>query len=396
MKKIIYLGYVISPEEASNMLGASIAGNKMQWNIIKNLSDKENVEIECVTVTPLAVYPHDKKIWQKYEKKQLVSKTISHKISYCNLPFIKQFWQIINVYRMAKKIMKRIDADILLCFNLFPQIGIPMRWLKRKFPQLDVVCILADLPIDDNTKRKGLSVLFRSILEKSTWKSMNLCERYIVLNKHVIEKYLPNKPYIVVEGGVDISDIERYKMPVRKSKEYNILFCGALTEYNGILNLLKAMELLKNDQVYLDIYGGGYLEDVVKNATMKNSNIRYYGKVSNQEVMEKQREAWVLINPRIVNDPIAQVTFPSKTFEYLLSGTPVLTTHLNGYGEEYDDVMIYISGDSPKQIAEAIQYTFNCSENELQQIANRAKKLVVEHKNWTVQSEKILSFLEEN
>lgn len=394
MKRIVYLGYVVSPEEANHALGASVAGNKMQWNVIKNLALIEEVEVICVTVTPLAVYPHEKRIYQKYEKKELISGVISHRVSYCNLPVLKQIWQIISVYRTAKKIIRETGAETLLCFNLFPQIGVPMRWLKKKNSKLDTVCLLADLPIDDNTNRKGVSVCLRSIFEKSTWKSMRICDRYIVLNKHVIEKYLPDKPYIVIDGGVDEADIERYNTSVKKSSEHNILYCGALTEYNGILNLIKAMEMIAKKDVVLDIYGGGYLEEVVKNAALKSPQIRFHGRVSNQEIIQKQREAWLLVNPRIINDPIAQVTFPSKTFEYLLSGTPVLTTRLNGYTHEYDNIMLYLEDDSPEKIALTIEKIADSSVEELKQIADQAKKLIVERRNWKVQSSKILDFLE--
>lgn len=54
MKKIVYLGYVVTPEEANHASGASVAGNKMQWNVIKNLALRKDVEITCITVTPLA------------------------------------------------------------------------------------------------------------------------------------------------------------------------------------------------------------------------------------------------------------------------------------------------------------------------------------------------------
>lgn len=395
MEKIVYLGYVVSPEEANLASGASIAGNKMQWNIIKNLTLKKDVELTCVTVTPLATYPHDKNIYQRYEKAELMPGVISHKVSYCNLPIIKQCWQIISMYKVADKIIKKTGATTLLCFNLFPQIGIPMRLLKRKHSKLDTVCILADLPIDDNTNRKKISSWLRHMFEKSTWKSMKICNRYIVLNKHVMEKYLPDKSYIVIDGGVSETDIKRYSKQVEKSKEKNVLYCGALTEYNGILNLIKAMDMLNKKDVFLDIYGGGYLEDAVKNAALKNPQIRFHGKISNQEVMKKQREAWLLINPRVIDDPIAQVTFPSKTFEYLLSGTPVLSTRLNGYTNEYDDVMVYLEDDSPEKIALAIEKIYDSPEKYLKQIADEAKKFIIECRNWKVQSTKILNYLKD-
>lgn len=385
----------MNPEEANRASGASVAGNKMQWNVVKNLSQYEDVEMTCVTISPLAAFPHDKKIFQKKQEKELVQGVKSIRIGFCNIPIIKQFWQILSVYTVAKKVVKEIDADVLFTFNLFPQVGVPMRWLKKKFPHLETVCLLADLPIDDNTNRKGFSVFLRKLFEKSTWKSMQLCEKYIVLNKHVIDKYLPGKPYIVVDGGVDEADIKRYEKPVQKNGEHNVLFCGVLTEYNGILNLIDAMEYLHDEDIVLDIYGGGYLEDRVTEASKKNPKIRYHGRVSNQEVMQKQREAWLLINPRIVDDPIAQVTFPSKTFEYLLSGTPVLSTRLNGYGEEYEDHMYWIEDLSANALANTIGSIRNIEMHEYNNMGESAKSMIVSKKSWMRQCSRIYEFLKE-
>ncbi|WP_285959009.1 glycosyltransferase [Thomasclavelia spiroformis] len=392
MKKIIFIGYVVSPDEANVASGASVAGNKMQWNVIKNLRNIEDINISCVTVTPLASYPNDEKIYQREEEQNLFQNVKVKRISYLNLPVIKQLWQIINVYRAAKKIVIREKVDMIFCFNLFPQIGIPMRWLKRKFPYLNTVCLLADLPIDDNTERTGLSLWLRNIVEKSTWKSMEICNKYIVLNKHVIEKYLPNKSYIVVDGGVAEEDIEKYNNTIIKNKEHNVVYSGALTEYNGVKTLIKAMNELKMTDIYLDIYGSGYLEEEVRQAERDNPHIRYHGRVSNAEVMKKQQEAWLLVNPRIVNDPIAQVTFPSKTFEYLLSGTPVLSTRLNGYSDEYKEVMIFC-GDSALEISKAIGEIRNINDEVLNDMAQNAKKFIINQRNWEIQTKKIYNFI---
>ncbi len=393
MKKVVFLGYVVSPEEANVASGASVAGNKMQWNLIKNLSQNEDINISCVTVAPRAVFPHDHKLYLKKEREELFPNVVSYRVSYCNLPIIKQLWQIFSVYRTAKKIVKQEVADIVFCFNLFPQIGVPMRWLKKKFKKIETVCLLADLPIDDNTQRKGISVWLRSFMERSTWKSMKKCDKYIVLNKHVIEKYLPEKPYIVVEGGVSEEDVEKYSNLVHRGNEKNILYCGALTEYNGILNLIQAMELLEDKNVYLDIYGSGYLEEEVKEAAVNNDKIRYFGRVSNKEVMKEQKEAWLLINPRIVSDSIAQVTFPSKTFEYMLSGTPVLSTKLNGYSDEYFEYLFVAEQDDAIGLSDAINDILSKSNKELTKKAEGARRFILEKKSWKKQVELIAGFI---
>ena len=393
MQKLIFLGYVVDPKTASEYFGISIAGNKMQWNVLKELSKSDEFSVDCLTITPLAVFPKQKKLFQKKEKELLFDKVNQTKVGYCNLPIIKQLWQTRSIYREACKLLRKNPNAILFGFNLFPQIGIPMRKLKKKFPLCKTVSLLADLPIDDKTDRKGFSKWLRSRFDRSTWKNIEECEQFIVLNEYVAKTYLNGKPYIVIDGGVDAEEIKPYN-PLPKTKK-NILFCGALTEYNGILNLLKAMEHVNDADVTLDIYGGGYLEKTVSEYVSTHNNVFYHGKVSNEQVIQKQREAWLLINPRTVDDLIAKVTFPSKTFEYMLSGTPILTTKLNGYGEEYEDKMFFIKEDSPLGIATEISRLVEMDNVELVNIAKKAYTFIIKDKTWEAQVKKIVKLLQE-
>ena len=71
MKKLVYLGYVVSPEEANRVTGASVAGNKMQWNVVKNLSKYDDIELICVVISPLAAFPKEKKSFKSNKRKRL-------------------------------------------------------------------------------------------------------------------------------------------------------------------------------------------------------------------------------------------------------------------------------------------------------------------------------------
>lgn len=391
MQKLIFLGYVVHPESSGEYSGISIAGNKMQWNVLKGLVESGKFDIECLTISPMTVFPKERKLFQKRETSILFENVPQTKIPYCNFPVIKQVSQINSMYKEARKLLKKNPDAVIFGFNLFPQVGLPMRELKKRFPQAKTVCLLADLPIDDKTDRKGFSKFLRARFDTSTWKNMSACDNFIVLNEYVAHTYLNGKPYIVVDGGVDEDEIRPYTF-ISKSQK-NVLFCGALTEYNGIPNLLKAMALIDNSEISLDIYGGGYLEKEVAEWAKTHKNVNYYGKISNEEVMQKQREAWLLINPRKVDDLIAKVTFPSKTFEYMLSGTPVLTTRLNGYSEEYMDKLFFTETDSAEDIAKSIITIARKEESELREITKRAHAFICETRTWSAQAKKIIGFI---
>lgn len=388
MKKIVFLGYVVSTPTAAG----SVAGNKMQWNTVRQLSAIEDTQVTCVTVTPMASFPRDKTIWHKKVVETLFPGVENHRVSFCNLPIIKQFSQIINMYRTAKKLVKQTGADTVLTFNLFPQIGIPMRWLKKKYPHLDTVCLLADLPIDDDPGRKGFSKWLRARFDASTWKSMKRCDRYIALNENAMKNYLPNKPYIIVDGGIDPE--EYTEAPVGwNGREKNVIYTGALVDYSGIMNLIAAMDLLKQEDIVLDIYGDGLLRREVETAAKANPRIRYCGSVTNKEAMRAQQSAWLLANPRPVTTDIAQVTFPSKIFEYLMSGRPVMTTRLNGFSEDYDKILFWVDGDTPQQIARCINDVAEIQNEQLTQRAYFAREYMLKNKTWQINAQRIYDFI---
>ena len=96
-----------------------------------------------------------------------------------------------------------------------------------------------------------------------------------------------------------------------------------------------------------------------------------------------------------MNYLIAKEEFHLKTFEYLLSGTPVISTRLNGYGPEYRDCMIFAEQDTPEGLAEAIDRMARMQENELADMVSRARDMVCSQKCWSVQTEKLLVFYNE-
>ncbi len=146
--------------------------------------------------------------------------------------------------------------------------------------------------------------------------------------------------------------------------------------------------------IELDIYGDGYLREYVESKC--NDQIHYYGRIDNEKMLEVQRHAWLLANPRPVDDPIAKVTFPSKIFEYLMSGVPVLSTRLNGFSEDYNNLLIFVNDNSPESLAEGIRKADKLNKEELTAMAKMARDYLVSHKTWDKQVRRIVEFIDWN
>lgn len=389
--KVLYLGYAVPQSDSKKYSGISIAGNKMQLNILKRLYDNQDILLDVITIPPISGFPHDNKIFVETKKVPLFKNNFALEIGFINLPVIKQVWQTISMYIQAKKLINENKDTLLFSFNLFPQIGLPFTWLKKKY-KLKNLCLLADLPIDDNYNRSGLSKLLRLCFDKLTLDSIRECDNFIVLNKYVENSYISGKRHIVIEGGVDLSEYVINEIPNLREKK-NILYSGSLSEYSGIKSIVDAFDLIENSDVELHIYGSGTLKEYIEEKSKLNPKVKYFGVVSNTDIKILQSNAWILVNPRPANDPISKVTFPSKIFEYMMSGTPILSTKLNGLSEDYLRNMFIIEDENPKHIAGRIEQLSKMDSNQMKTKAESARDFVITKKNWDNQADKIYHFI---
>ena len=122
--------------------------------------------------------------------------------------------------------------------------------------------------------------------------------------------------------------------------------------------------------------------------------IQYGGMLLSSEIVEKEMEATLLVNPRPTDAEFVKYSFPSKTMEYMASGTPVLTTDLPGMPREYLPYVNLIREETPEGIASALQETLSRSDEELMQQGLQARRFVLETRNNVVQAKKILTMLE--
>lgn len=396
--KVLFLGSVIKTEDCTKYIGPSVAGNKMQIGIIKGLSKRLKNNLTVFTQVPIGAFPKEKKLWLETGKIQLVYDIEGHKIPSINILILKQLFFIINTCMMLVhwSIKNREEDKMILTFNSFPTISLPVLIVGKIF-KLKNVCIFADPPIDV-IERGTFGSVVKMIESAVTKFSIKKYDGLIVLNEKSIEKYAPTAKYILIDGGFDLDDcptnLPGGQWVTTKSQDVITgVFSGALYEYNGVKNLVKAMAYIKSEKFSLDIYGTGPLEEYIKDAAIRDKRIRFMGNISNDKMLKIQQEAGVLINPRIVNDSISLYTFPSKMIEYFLSGTPVATTRLNGLTHEYLENSFVFQDESPKEIARMINYILLQDKAELIKMGTSARGFIVNNKNWDKNCLKIDYFL---
>lgn len=219
---------------------------------------------------------------------------------------------------------------------------------------------------------------------------MSLSDGFIFLTKQMHKKInKKNRPFCIIEGLVDpsMSTKKRYSLRDRKK----IIYAGSLMEKYGIRNLCDAFISCAKDNEELHIYGDGDFAEQIKK--INHPRVFYHGNCLNKVVVEAELTASLLVNPRPIEGEYTKYSFPSKTLEYMASGTPVLTTKLPGIPEEYNSYLYYFDGTT-EGLKEMLRYILDKDSQQLDEFGKRAKEFVIKKKNCTYQCKKIKALID--
>lgn len=249
------------------------------------------------------------------------------------------------------------------------------------------VAIVTDLPRDQK-------VIGRDSIHSVDEKMMARADAYIFLTRQMNDVVNPDhKPFIVLEGHSDRSMEHAVHAVLTGEAPRKVIYAGSLKTIYGIKTLCEAFAACCKPGEELHIYGDGDYVPQLRKMQQGCPAIVYHGNVSNREVVAQELEATLLVNPRPAQGEYTNYSFPSKTLEYMVSGTPVLSAKLGGIPDEYDDYLYYFDDQSPTGLRDALRALLDKPPQELQERGRSAKEFALREKNNVVQAKKIADFL---
>ena len=151
---------------------------------------------------------------------------------------------------------------------------------------------------------------------------------------------------------------------------------------------------IQDSDIELWITGGGNAEAYIKECAKKDNRIKFYGFLpSRQDVLQKQAEASLLVNMRLPSELASGYCFPSKLFEYMATGTPVLSFDIAGIPREYLQYLLIVEKESTEALREKMQLALRLDKKELECLGNRASTFIKTKKTNRVQSGRIWDYV---
>lgn len=296
--------------------------------------------------------------------------------------FYALWWCLKNV---AKK-------KIVVCSLMRIYQFLPVLWISSLF-RCKTVTVVCDIPwMTINQVSEGHVTNKQKAIIKLGRKVSSKFDGYVFLTESmngVINTN--NKPYIVIEGFCDIEMKNVSNSFSEKENKNVVIYAGGVNRKYGIKNLIDAVVGL--DDVELWIYGVGDLSSELEKEHPDNVVLK--GPRSNSEVVLAETKAMMLVNPRPTDEEYTNYSFPSKTLEYMSSGTFTLSTRLGGIPEEYFNHLGIIEDYSSSGIRDTIITALAKGREELHKLGMKAKSFVLDNKNNVKQGEKIIYFFKE-
>jgi glycosyltransferase involved in cell wall biosynthesis len=369
-----------------------VASQNYHSLLVEGLAREENgTDITVLSSIPVTYDVCKRRILFFVKEKK--SNIIYDHIPCLNFALIKELVLLIYVFfkTISWAVRYRKCKKVIICDVLNFSISFSARLVSMIF-RLKFIAIVTDIPslMLDNTKK----TLRRSIYNSFSEKLIYSFDFYIFLTEQMSEILRTNsKKYIVVEGMVDSTLAKDENHLENKWKKKSVVYAGGIYREYGINVLVEAFQGIPGDSYRLIFYGDGAMVPELIDLCKMDKRIEYRGVVTHSEVLKAQLSASLLVNPRMSDLKLSAYSFPSKNLEYMASGTPVLTTMLEGIPKEYFDFVYYIKDESVEGIRKSLLNLLEKSNEELHSFGRDAQNYVLSQKNNERQAKRILEFI---
>lgn len=400
--EILYFGTMCSEQMENQILKITKStGNVAQNNLERALMNElikikqYSISAYCIPCMPYEVL--GKHRYMVSRKDMVFENFYTQTYSVMKIPIVKYMSYFFQTIKYIKKWMKNSRKDekriIYITVNFVP-VSFAISFMKKIY-KYKTVAMVSDLAKDQyaDNRIKEFKFLRRcsipfynkvaQILEKNH-------DGFIFLSKAMNCINKDNKPYAVMEGIFN----NNLTFKEYRHRENVILYAGALNEKYGIGKILEIMKKLTNIDVTLEIYGDGAYKSKILEQSKKDKRIVYKGFVTREELFDRMQKVKVLVNLRDPRMNYTKYSFPSKMFEYMASGTPVLTTRLEGIPEEYYEFVYSIDGYDTAKIANKLKEILEKDNMELTQLGSKAREFILNKKTSKNQVNQVIQIIE--
>ena len=394
--KLVFVGTVSPNQLLEELLRAGVyqayAADTFQSALLEGFK-LNNCKVDLITSPSMVSYPQYARFIQygflfKHSDKEHFS---GESIGFINLPVVKLICKFINLSQVLRK--KHIVDTPIIVYGVSSFQLLSVTLFARKAKKYLVVPDLPEfMSSNTNVVYRALKWIDRCIINLT----LKHIAGYILLSRDMAKPMRAcNKPQVLIEGIYSQQEFNPKSITAVAKKEKIALYTGKIERRFGLRDLLEAFTQIEGDEYRLWICGGGET-DMINEYTSKDSRIIYFGILPREQVLRMQQEATLLINPRHSNEEFTKYSFPSKTMEYMASGTPTLMCKLESIPEEYHKHLFFFEDESVMGMSRKIKELLDAPVDKMNEFGIAAAKFIIENKNANIQTRRIIEMMKNN
>lgn len=266
----------------------SNAPENFQLMLAKGLSEQMDY-LTAISFPTMAPYPKGPELFLQEKKYTIGSDIEIVSAPMINIQGFKQRSISHHAYRYVRDWLRNTNDDkkIVISYSDYPPYADACRKACARDDKASCVLLMTDLPTFSLYEHKSNPYTWMmNRMDRDRIRNFDQFDAYILLTKYMQkEMRIENKPVVIVEG---FSDPAAYDFDEKKNAKKTLMYAGALSTVHNIRTLVDAFLRTDIDAEFW-IFGGGDQQEYVCEAASKDKRIRYFGKVSRNEMLHAQK-----------------------------------------------------------------------------------------------------------
>ena len=254
---------------------------------------------------------------------------------YLNIRGIRSVTILLSLAWKLYRDLSRGEIHRVVFYNKFWGLAHTIRFLRRKFDNIEFDIMLLDLEIEETLPAKDLSYLreFTRVYSCSAW----LVEK---LKELGLEAFF-------FAGG--LSDLEVKNTPL---VQRTVFYGGKYDAYGGINLILDSIERIPENK-YSWLFSGKIESSRLLELASRRSDIKLLGVLTRKDYLDVVQSAQIRIIPGETDWPSFKTNFPSKIWDYLNSRGAIISVNYPAYTREIES-LITIIDNTPDSLIKAL------------------------------------------
>ena len=385
LPKLLYLGFAFPPGVSGLYPEAQPAGHLVETSLINSLRpwfEIRSVGISWIRVEqvppgdPSPGLPHVLNLMEA--KPELLHRLLSlRRLKRHYIAWIKEAWV----------------PDVILICNFSPVYNGFTRWLKRRPGAPPVVLYLAD---SMNLQRKFPWLRrWRHRFKPMVWpdsEMVQFVDACVAVSLSTRQFFGDrNLPWLWLPNGCDSKRaIQSWADPAPGPIRFG--YVGALAGHTGLPDLMRVF-LSRQRQAELHICGFGKTKTAIAEECRKHPQLAFHEPRTADQCVQLAHGWDVLVNAR-PNWPGNENNFPSKVFEYALSGCAILTSPVSGADQILgEDAFYFDETEFDRSLDDALERVSTLPRVELHQRGMKIQERLLSNYSWAQQGQCLADFL---